>query len=358
MRIVCNHIVDMVRETIENSTLLKIAALLIIGFFTVRIMIDTQFILLPLVWAVFIALLILPLTEKLEHLKFPRWLSVITVLLVVTVVLGFILYLLSVQVAGLLGDIPEVTSTLESWSSDFRHLLITQFGISHELLTQQALSSLSQIIQTGLTELRNSLYSVFRLITVISVIPIYVFFMLYYRDQFYRGTLQLVVHHKEAQSIFNKVMHVIQQYLRGLVIVTLIVAVLFYLVLTIFQIKYAFFFAIFLALFNLIPYIGVFVSSVVVVLYSVTTSDTLFAPLAILISLWLIQLLENNLITPYVVGSQVKLNPLVALIAIFVGAAIWGVSGMILFIPILGVLKVVFDEFEHLQPIGLMMGKF
>jgi predicted PurR-regulated permease PerM len=347
----------MAEETIKNSTLLKTAALLAIGFFTVRIMIDTQFILLPLVWGVFIALLILPLTEMLEHFKLPRWLAIITVLLVVTVVVGFILYLLSVQVAGLLGDIPEVTSTLGAWSSDLQRLLETRFRISHELLTQQALSSISQIIQTGLTEVRNSLYSVFRLITVISVIPLYIFFMLYYRDQFYRGTLQLVGHHRQAQSIFNKIMKVVQQYLRGLVIVTLIVAVLFYIVLTVFKIKYAFFFAIFLALFNLIPYIGVFVSSVVVVLYSLATSDTLFYPLAILISLWLIQLFENNLITPYVVGSQVKLNPLVALIAIFAGASIWGVSGMILFIPIMGVMKVIFDEFEHLKPFGVLLGK-
>lgn len=351
------HITCMVRETVKNTTLIKTAALLVIGFFTVRIMIDTQFILLPLVWAVFIALLILPMTEMLELLRFPRWLSIITVLLVVTVFIGFILYLLSEQVAGLLGDIPQVTSTLESWSSDFRQILEIRFGISDELFAQQALSSISQIIQTGLTEVRNSLFSVFRLITVISVIPIYIFFMLYYRDQFYRGTIQLVEHYRQAQSIYNKIMKVVQQYLRGLVIVTLIVAVLFYIVLTIFNIKYAFFFAIFLALFNLIPYIGVFVSSVVVVLYSLATSDTLFNPIAILISLWLIQLLENNLITPYVVGSQVKLNPLVALIAIFVGASIWGVSGMILFIPIMGVMKVIFDEFEHLQPFGVLLGK-
>jgi len=347
----------MAKEKMENSTLLKTAALLVIGVLTVHIMIETQFILLPLVWAVFIALLILPLTEKLEHIKFPRWLAIITVLLVVTVLVAFILYLLSVQVAGLLGDIPAVTSTLSAWTSELQHLLEIRLGISHELLTQQALNSISQFIQTGLTEVRNSLYSVFRIITVISVIPLYIFFMLYYRDQFYSGTIQLAVHYQQTQTIFNKIMKVVQQYLRGLVIVTLIVAVLFYIVLTLFDIKFAFFFAVFLALFNLIPYIGVFISSVVVVLYSLATSGSLFYPVGVLISLWLIQLLENNLITPYVVGSQVKLNPLVALIAIFAGASIWGVSGMILFIPILGVLKVIFDEFEHLQPIGGLLGK-
>ncbi|MCG2588840.1 AI-2E family transporter [Rhodohalobacter sulfatireducens] len=347
----------MAQEKMENSTLLKTAALLVIGVLTVHIMIETQFILLPLVWAVFIALLILPLTEKLEHIKFPRWLAIITVLLVVTVLVGFILYLLSVQVAGLLGDIPAVTSTLSAWTSELQHLLEIRLGISHELLTQQALNSISQFIQTGLTEVRNSLYSVFRIITVISVIPLYIFFMLYYRDQFYRGTIQLAVHYQQTQTIFNKIMKVVQQYLRGLVIVTLIVAVLFYIVLTLFDIKFAFFFAVFLALFNLIPYIGVFISSVVVVLYSLATSGSLFYPVGVLISLWLIQLLENNLITPYVVGSQVKLNPLVALIAIFAGASIWGVSGMILFIPIVGVLKVIFDEFEQLKPIGVLLGK-
>lgn len=341
----------------NNSRLLKTASLLVIGVLTVYIMIKAQFILLPLVWAVFISLLILPLSKKLESYKIPRWLAIISVLLIATVVISFILYLLSVQVAGLLGDIPAVTSTLDALSSDLQHLLEIRLGISHEFLTQQALSSILQIIQTGLTELRNSLFSVFRILTVISVIPLYIFFMLYYRDQFYRGSEQLVEHHLQAHAIFNKIMKVIQQYLRGLVLVTIIVGILFYIVLSVFSIKYAFFFAIFLALFNLIPYIGVFISSVVVVLYSLATSDSLFYPIAILISLWLIQLLENNLITPYVVGSQVKLNPLVALIAIFVGASIWGVSGMILFIPIIGVLKVIFDEFDQLKPIGLMLGK-
>ncbi|HKK26311.1 MAG TPA: AI-2E family transporter, partial [Gracilimonas sp.] len=60
---------------------------------------------------------------------------------------------------------------------------------------------------------------------------------------------------------------------------------------------------------------------------------------------------------PYVVGSQVKINPLAALVAVFIGASIWGISGMILFIPLVGVLKVVLNEFEGLKPLGLFLGK-
>ncbi|WP_103664971.1 AI-2E family transporter [Gracilimonas amylolytica] len=349
----------MEQSNTDNSRLIKVAALLVIGVLVVYIMINAQFILLPLVWAAFIALLILPLTEKLEQIKFPRWLSIISVLILVTATLSIILYLLSLQVGGLLRDIPAVTGKLDIWFTDLQHLLEIRIGISHELLTRQASNSLSQIIQTGLNELSNSLFSVFRLLTVISVIPLYIFFMLYYRDVFYRGSLQLFInYHDQTRWLFNKIIKVAQQYLRGLMLVTLIVGVLFYVVLYVLNVKYAFFFAVFLAFFNLIPYIGVFISSLLVVLYSITTSDSMFYPVAILISLWVIQLIENNLITPYVVGSQVKINPLAALIAVFAGASIWGVSGMILFIPLVGVLKVVFDEFESLKPFGLFLGKY
>lgn len=346
------------QQSTDNSKLFKVAALLVIGTLTVYIMIEAQFILLPLVWATFIALLILPLTERLEKIRVPRWLSIITVLAFFTAALSVILYLLSIQVAGLLSDIPAITGKLDIWISNLLFFLEEHIGISHELLTQQATNSVSQIINNGLTELRNSLFSVFRLLTVISVIPIYIFFLLYYRDSFYRGSLQIFVNYNDqTRSLFNKIIKVAQQYLRGLMLVTLIVGVLFYIVLIIFNIKYAFFFAVLLAVFNLIPYIGVFISSLLVVLYSVTIFDSMFYPVAILISLWLIQLLENNLITPFVVGSQVKINPLVALIAVFMGASIWGVSGMILFIPLVGVLKVVLDEFEGLRPFGLFLGK-
>lgn len=348
----------MKQQTADNSKLIKVAALLLIGVMVVYIMIEAQFIILPLVWASFIALLILPLTEMLEQVKFPRWLSIVSVLTVVTVALSVILYLLSIQVVGLLGDVPAVTDNVNVWLSDLQHFLEVRLGISHEILTQQATDSALQIINTGLTELRNSLFSVFRLITVISVIPLYIFFLLYYRDNFYRGSLQLFInYHDQTKSLFNKIIKVAQQYLRGLVLVSLVVGVLFYLVLYFLNVKYAFFFAVFLAVFNLIPYIGVFLSSLLVVLYSITTNDSMFYPIALLISLWVIQLIENNLITPYVVGSQVKINPLAALIAVFIGASIWGISGMILFIPLVGVLKVVLNEFEELKPLGLFLGK-
>jgi predicted PurR-regulated permease PerM len=141
-----------------------------------------------------------------------------------------------------------------------------------------------------------------------------------------------------------------------MLLVTVIIGALFYIVLIILGIRYAFFFAVLLAIFNLVPYIGVIISSLVVFLYALATTSSLFYPLSLLVSLWFIQFLENNFITPFLVGTRVKVNPLAALIAIFAGSSIWGISGMVLFLPMIGVIKAIFDTLEPLKPYGLMLG--
>ena len=138
--------------------------------------------------------------------------------------------------------------------------------------------------------------------------------------------------------------------------VTLIVALLSGLFLYSIDVEYYLLFAIWIAVMNLIPYIGVFISSAVVILYVFLTTDTIFYPLLTLAVLWSIQLLENNIITPLVVGAKVNVNALAVILAILIGGAIWGVSGMVLFIPLTGILKITFDSIPALQPYGYLLG--
>lgn len=340
-----------------SSNLINVAALLLIAVLTVHILVEASLILVPLAWSLFLSVLILPVVRWLENKKFPRFLAIIAVLTVVTVVLISILYLLSIQVAGLLGDTPIVSESLDQWIIDFQQLMQQRFNVSPEVFSQQLANSVSEMINTALRELRNSLFSVFRTVTLISIVPLYIFFMLYYRDVFFEGFMRIVRSYQgAADHLLTKVNRVLQQYLTGVVVVTIIIGIMFYGVLLLFGINYALFFAVFLAIFNLIPYIGVIIASLAVVLYAVAISDSFLYPAAILFSLWIIQIIENNFITPYIVGSRVELNPMVALLAILVGSSIWGVSGMILFLPLVGALKVVCDEIETLKPFGLLLG--
>jgi predicted PurR-regulated permease PerM len=70
-----------------------------------------------------------------------------------------------------------------------------------------------------------------------------------------------------------------------------------------------------------------------------------------------VQFLDNNFITPKVVGSAVSINPLATMIALLVGGSIWGIAGMMIFIPYLGMLKVIFDHVDHLRPFGFLIGE-
>ncbi|MDX1636351.1 MAG: AI-2E family transporter [Balneolaceae bacterium] len=341
----------------EQSNILRIAAVLLIAVLVVYIMVEASLILVPLAWSLFLSLLLLPVVQWLEDKKIPRFLAIISVLVLVSVILTVILYLLSLQVAGLLGDTPLVTANINQWVVDFQEMLQRRFNISRELFTQQLSSSLTDMINSALREVRNSLFSLFRTVTLISIVPLFIFFMLYYRDVFYEGFLRIVKSYRsEASYLVNKVNKVLQKYLTGVMLVTLIIGVMFYVVLLLFGLNYALFFAVFLAIFNLIPYIGVIIASFAVVLYAFAVSNSLLYPVGVLLALWIIQIIENNFITPYIVGSRVKLNPMVALIAILVGSNIWGISGMILFLPLVGAIKVVFDEIEGLRPYGLLLG--
>ena len=70
-----------------------------------------------------------------------------------------------------------------------------------------------------------------------------------------------------------------------------------------------------------------------------------------------VQFLEGNFITPQIVGSKISINGLVAIIALLLGSALWGISGMALSLPTIAILKVIFDNVEGLKPYGYVLGE-
>jgi len=182
--------------------------------------------------------------------------------------------------------------------------------------------------------------------------------MLYYRSFFKEFLYRLAPRqqHDRLERILGQIQQVMQDYILGLFMVIVIVAFLNTLGLTVIGIRYAVFFGFLAALLTIIPYVGIFIGSLLPILYALVTTDSLFYPVAIAVVFWLVQVLEGNLITPNVVGNKVQLNPFAAILALLVGGAIWGPAGMILFIPFVAMLKVVFDAVDGLQPWGFVLG--
>lgn len=328
---------------------------------TVYTMIVAKPILLPLLFAGFFSILLTPLCERLEGYKIPRIIAAMIAILLATLFLfglGFFFYS---QASEFVQDIDFIQRRIEELIRGLEDFLVAWFGMERfdELETLE--SRIFDYMRENAAALTLQVAGAATTITAIFLIPIYMFLMLIFRDFLQEFFLQLFGRSdqelRRMKKILEKVKYVVQQYITGVLIVILILAVLNSLMLWLVGVNHAIFFGVFAAMLNVIPFIGPIFGSILPTMYALLTMDSLLYPVIIILSFYVIQLFESNLFTPVIVGSKVSMNALMTLLLLFVGAQIWGLAGMILFIPLGAILKVVFDEIDSLKPYGFLLGR-
>ncbi len=309
-----------------------------------------SFIFIPLIWAAFFSFALVPLTSWFENKRIPRLLAILLSMVLVTVVSLLIIYLFVAQLSSLLQDVPAIRERLGAFIVELNKRVNERFGLEHFIGPDLV----------GLVGERNVGSMVrFTTLTIASatLIPVFIFLFLYYQDFFREFIIRLMVKSNIAfLEWLKEAIQVVRKYLAGMLLVTLIVSALASAMFFFMGLKYYLLFGMFTAVCNLIPYVGVILGSIVTILYVLLSTDQLWYPLMTLFLLWFLQVIENNLITPVVVGAKIKLNPLAVILAIVTGGALWGVSGMILFIPILGIIKIFLDKSEGLKPYSYLLG--
>ena len=157
-------------------------------------------------------------------------------------------------------------------------------------------------------------------------------------------------------AILNQTKKAIQSYIFGLLIEALIVAVLNCTALYILGVKYALLLGIIGALLNMVPFIGGIVAIILPLLIATVTKDGYSTQIGIIVAYSIIQFIDNNILVPRIVSSKVQINALVSIVAVLLIGALWGVAGMFLSIPMVAVLKIVFDRIDDLKPWGKLLG--
>jgi predicted PurR-regulated permease PerM len=326
------------------------AYFLIIVVLGAIILIEGSFILVPLVWGVFFAVTLNPVSSWLERKRIPRGIAIFFSILLFSLIAFGVFYLLINQMVGLIKEIPQIGANLEEKLG--RYIEEVSLFIGRDLVdSQQPFSMISG------ENFNQTLFATGKSLTLAGIVPLFTFLLMYYKDFFTEFLVRFSSENKEfildwAQDSGR----VIQSYLIGMIRVTGIVAVLAGIFFYIMGVKYFLLFALFIAIMNLIPYVGVFISSFFVILYVFLTTDSLLYPILTFAVLWGIQLFENNIITPLVVGSKVRVNALAVILAILLGGWLWGISGMVLFIPIAGVLKITLERSATLSPFAYLLG--
>lgn len=345
-------------NNLSESKLLKIVLILLFGFLFFGALYLTRKLLIPISFAALLAMLLLPVSRKFEKWGVPKSGSILLSLLLSIILIAGIITIISTQIAGFSKDLPEIRDRVSERISTTQEFVQEKFNVTPERQAAIVKERTSSALDISGSYIRSFLAGTTGAVATIGIILIYIFFFMLYRQKFTDFILQITSdrYASSTRKVIVQISEVTQQYLAGVLTVILILAVLNSVGLLIVGIKHAIFFGVLAAILNIIPYIGTFIGGALPTLYALLTEDlgTAVATASVFV---VVQAIEGNFLTPKIVGAKVKINPLAAIVALLVGGALWGIAGMILFIPFLGVAKIIFDNVETLRPFGMLIGE-
>ncbi|WP_461533217.1 AI-2E family transporter [Sinomicrobium sp.] len=347
------------KNTFKKNISSDISSTLLMLVLIVFICYTLQSIIVPILFSIIFSVLLYPLCRRLENIGVARaWASVFSLIIGLSVVLG-VGYLLISQTINIGNNAADIASKIQGVADKLLVWLSDKLHVSSYELVAQGKEKLSDSMSGIGSSLTKTLSSIGNSLSSAVLIPIMIFFFLYYRSFFREFCFRVFssTPKKLVEEGLEKIYFVLKSYLTGLVTVMGIVAILNTIGLYILGIEYAWFFGVFAALLTIFPYIGIFIGSIIPALFALATKDSSWYAAGVVIWFQIVQTLEGNFITPNIVGSKVSLNPLVSLLSLFLGGMLFGLMGMILALPLLAMLKVIFDIIPQAQPYGFLLSE-
>lgn len=318
---------------------------------------NAQDILLPIIYATIIAISINPIVNFLINKKINRAVAITSVLSLTILIIVAIIALLTTQASLLSRAMPQMTLKFEALFNDILLFTSTYFNIEEAKINDWINNGKDELINNSGSAIGSTLTTMGGFLSVVLLTPVYIFMLLLYQQH-----LVVFIHkifggenNVDVGLMLTETKTIVQSYLVGLFLEFAIVAALNSICLMVLGIDYAILFGILGAALNVIPYVGGLITIFLFMLIAFITKSPIYA-LYVLGLYSVIQFVDNNYIVPKIIGSKVKLNALVCLVAVILGAALWGVPGMFLAIPLTAILKLIFDNIEGLKPWGFLLG--
>lgn len=314
--------------------------------------------LVPIVFAALLAMLMAPLCQRLDRLGFNRALSSLTCVLILVLIIVGIALIVSTQISTFAENMTQIQAKAKELLNQAQSFIEQQIGMTpqeqEKIVKEQAQNpnrqgpGLAAKILTAITSTLTGL--------VLSLV--FTFLMIYNKEQF--ETFFIRVYQDEdtekVRTVVNQITQVSQKYLTGRAMSVLIIAAMYSVGLLIIGLKNAVLLAGIAALLTVIPYVGTVLGGLLPVVMALLTADVRTALLAGVVMLS-IQTIDNYFIEPNVVGGEVNLNALWSILSILAGGMIWGVAGMIVFLPLFGIIKIICDHVTPLKPVGYILGE-
>ena len=315
-----------------------------------------QDIIVPFAMAGLLAVLLRPVEAWLVRRGLPKVVAIsLAVFLAVGAIVGLTM-VISMQIAHFADDWPKLQKNLSDFYIDARRWIRQEYNVSYSKQDQYLKKAQDQTMDT--LQGSGTLGVITGPLGTLLILPIYIFLLLYYRAMLIQFIIRLFSsqHTERVREVLGEIRSVIQSYVVGLVTETVCVAILNSVGLLVLGVQYAVLMGVIAAILNLIPYIGGLVATGLAVAVTFVNHPEPSILLGVVAVFLVVQFIDNNFLVPVIIGSKVRINALVSIVGVFIGGALAGVSGMFLSIPIIAILKVIFDRVEGLEPWGILLG--
>jgi predicted PurR-regulated permease PerM len=337
-----------IKRSIELLGLFLIGGIIVIG----------KIIIMPLLMSFFISIMLLPVYRFFRRRKFPEAIAVFLPILLVIIAAALIVWLFYSQMIFLMHDYKKIEQNLTIHLNALSLWISRVFGFSPtdqlNFINQQS----NKLFNYAASILSGAAGSATGILIFFGLLPIYTFLLIMYRSIFMKFILMCFEpkEHENIEVVLQQIEKTGKKYLLGLLIQLFYITILLWGILAIFGIKHALLIGIIFAFLNLIPYLGALIGNILGVLITLASSESIVDILFVVGAIAVVQFLDNNILMPRIVGSQVRLNPLISIIGIFIAGAMTGISGMFLALPIMAILKIIFDRSERFKKWGVLLG--
>lgn len=319
----------------------------------------TKLLFMPLALAAVLALVFMPFSVWLENKGIKKIVaSLICGLIFILLMSGFIA-LLNWHIKSIAVNLSDLGQNLTGMADRLQQVLHDKLGLTGskegQLLTSPQPAGGSNIARTVTTIMSVLINIAINLILIV----VYMVMLLCQRHRFKEFMLQLVPDDMQSQTkmILIRSVRVVQHYLFGLAVVIACLWVMYSIGFTLVGIKNAVFFAILCGLLEIVPFVGNLTGCTLTSLMVLSQGGGISMVLGVLGTYALIQFIQFYIISPLVMRAQLNVNPLFTIFILIAGELIWGIPGMILAIPFLGIAKILFDNIKSLQPLGDLIGR-
>ena len=326
--------------------------------FTVIILREASSLLIPLFAGLLLAILLLPIVKFFERIHINRGIACFIAILCFVIIFAFVNYFLTAEISSFAKELPHITNKIQGVFASLQQWVTAKFNVNNSQQSDYLNSSYNGMLNGITSFLYRLFFSLGNIVVFILFVCIYAFFIMYYRRLLVRFVISLVEkeYSHEMPAIISGNKTIIKSYILGLLAEFAIMLLLISSLLFLLGIKYALLLAIIASLLNIIPYIGIYTAILLAMLVTYANSSG-SAAVTVGIVLLSIHLVDGIILLPRIVGSRMKMNPFITIVAVIVGDIVWGIPGMFLFIPLAAMLKIIFENISSLHAWAILFGE-